>query len=88
MTENEINKLMQKLGIPVPLNFRIIEDTTEFMGLDKDDVLLLDNIPYLILRNEKEIGFGLDDEPKYRVKRTTNLESGKLQIVKLYQRSI
>jgi hypothetical protein len=74
---------MQKLGIPVPSKFRIIEDTTEFMGLDKDDVILLDNIPYMVLRNEKEIGFGLDNEPKYWVKRATNLESGDLKVVKL-----
>lgn len=83
MTENEIDKLMRKLGIPVPSWFRIIEDTTEFMDLDKDDVILLDNVPYLVLRNEKEIGFGLDNEPKYWVKRVTDLKSGRLQIVKL-----
>jgi hypothetical protein len=83
MTEEEIKKLMLKTGIPVPYKFRIIKDTTEFMALDKDDIILLDHIPYLILRNEKEIGFGLDNEPKYWVKRTTNLTSGKLQIVQL-----
>jgi hypothetical protein len=56
---------MLKTGIPVPYKFRIIKDTTEFMALDKDDIILLGHIPYLILRNEKEIGFGLDNEPKY-----------------------
>lgn len=45
------HNLMQKLGIPVPSKFRIIEDTTEFMEIDKDDVLLLGNRPYLILRS-------------------------------------
>jgi hypothetical protein len=59
MTEEEIKKLMLKTGIPVPYKFRIIKDTTEFMALDKDDIILLDHIPYLILRNEKEIGITL-----------------------------
>jgi hypothetical protein len=49
------------------------------MDLDRNDVILLENTPNLVIRNEKEIGFGFDNEPKYRVKRATNLVSGKLQ---------
>lgn len=74
---------MQKLGIPVPSKLKIVEDTTEFMDLDRNDVILLDNTPFLVIRNEKEIGFGFDNEPKYWVKRSTNLVTGRLQIVKL-----
>jgi len=34
MTEEEINKLMLKTGIPWPYKFRILKDTTQFMALD------------------------------------------------------
>jgi hypothetical protein len=83
MDEQTILDLLQARSIPIPSTVNIVEDTTEFMAIDKDDVLLLNNIPYLVKTNEKEVGFGFDDEPKYWVKRTLNLINGETQIIKL-----
>lgn len=83
MNSGEIERLITNSGRRVPPNMKIVEDTTEFMELDQGDVMILQEAPYLISRNEKEVGFGQDDEPKYWVKRAINLLSGETTIVKL-----
>lgn len=49
---------------PIP-GMRIYQDTTDFMKLDSGDVLVLGTNPFFIVRNEKEVGFGMNDDPKY-----------------------
>lgn len=83
MDEKAILSLFKSRSLPIPSNYSIIQDTTQFMNIDSGDVILLNNTPYLVKNTEKEIGFGIDGEPKYWVKRTLNLKSGKMQIVKL-----
>lgn len=83
MKSEHIIKLIRNSGRQTAPGMKIVEDTTEFMDLDPGDVMVLEEIPYLISRNEKEVGFGQDDEPKYWVKRTVNLATGKTTIVKL-----
>ncbi len=51
--------------------------------MDYNDVLILENHPYLIRGNAKEGRFGMDDEPKFWVKRATDLLDGSKKIVKL-----
>ena len=67
---------------PIP-GMRIYQDTTDFMKLDSGDILVLGNNPFFIVRNEKEVGFGMDGDPKYWVKKTIDLTTGKNKIVKL-----
>lgn len=57
-------------------------DTTEFMNIDHGDVILVGGVHYLVLRNEKESSFGVED-PKYWVKRCRELETGERRILKL-----
>jgi len=83
MDEKAILNLFKVRSLPIPLSLKIVEDTTEFMSIDKGDILLLDETPYLVRNNEKEVGFGMDGDPKYWVKRTLNLTNGELQIIKL-----
>lgn len=64
-------------------DFRILTDTTDFFGVDYGDIVLLDDRPYLVRNNAKEGRFGLDDEVKYWVKRSVDLMSGELKIIKL-----
>lgn len=64
-------------------SFRVITDTTNFMQVDYGDVALLAGRPYLIRNNEREGRFGLDDEPKYWVKRSIDLISGEAKVIKL-----
>jgi hypothetical protein len=83
MDEKKIIDFLKLRSLPIPSALNIVEDTTKFMSIDRSDVLLLDNTPYFVKSNEKEIGFGMDGEPKYWVKRALNLNSGELQIIKL-----
>lgn len=67
----------------VPPPFEIVTDTSNFMQVDYGDVALLAGRPYLIRNNEREGRFGLDDEPKYWVKRSIDLVSGETKVIKL-----
>lgn len=61
---------------------RLITDTTNFMSIDAGDVMVLGGKHYLVLRDEAERRFGMED-PKFWVKRCRVLESGQRAIVKL-----
>jgi serine/threonine protein kinase len=67
----------------LPGNFRICTDTTDFFRVDYNDVLILDNHPYLVRSNEKEGRFGIDEEPKFWVKRSIDLLDGSNKVIKL-----
>ncbi|EFL50415.1 conserved hypothetical protein [Solidesulfovibrio fructosivorans JJ]] len=57
-------------------------DTTEFMSISAGDVIQLGARHFLVLRDEAERRFGLED-PKFWVKRCRNLETGNRNILKL-----
>lgn len=67
----------------VPKKFKIVTDTSDFFRLDYNDVLVLDEKLYWVKRYEKEGRFGLDDEPKYWVRRAVDLADGNTKILKL-----
>jgi len=67
----------------VPQRFRIHTDTSDFIRVEYDDVVILNGRPYLIRHNAKEQRFGLEDEDKFWVKRAIDLEDGNLKIMKL-----
>lgn len=83
MNKNQVEELIVEQGRKPASRMRIVDDTTDFMALDPGDVMVLDDTPYLITRNEKEEGFGQDNESKFWVKRTINLRTGETKIVKL-----
>lgn len=60
----------------------VYQDTTEFMNIGYGDVIALGGRHYLVLRDEAERRFGMED-PKFWVKRCTELESGEKRILKL-----
>ena len=62
---------------------RIHTDTSDFFNIDYGDVVLLNQRPYLIRNNAREGRFGLDDEVKHWVKRSIDLISGEMCIIKL-----
>jgi serine/threonine protein kinase len=62
---------------------RVLRDTSNFMTIDRGDVLELDGHPYLVCGNEREGRFGIDDQPKYWVKRAMSLLNGQTYVVKL-----
>ncbi len=83
--ENLLRELIVRhlQGRRPPSRIRIVTDTTNFLGVDRDDVLIAGGRPYLIRNNEREGRFGLDDEPKFWVKRSIDLLSGETKIIKL-----
>ena len=67
----------------VPRRFKVVRDTTEFFHIDYNDVVVLDHTPYLMRNYEREGRFGLEDEPKYWVRRAVDLTTGATKVMKL-----
>jgi len=67
----------------VPDRFKIITDTSDFFRVEYNDVVILGDTPYWVKRYEKEGRFGMDDEPKYWVRRAVDLSDGSTKIIKL-----
>lgn len=63
--------------------FRILEDTTDFYDVNYGDVILLDDVGYLVRGTETEKKFGLEGEPKPWVKSCVDLVSGARKIIKI-----
>lgn len=85
LSKEEVKALIvRQAGIDrVPNKFSIITDTTDFFGVAHGDVLVVGDRPYWIKRCEKEGRFGLDDEPKFWVRRAIDLIDGSTKIIKL-----
>ena len=62
---------------------RVLRDTSNFMAIDRGDILDLEGHPYLVCGNEREGRFGIDEQPKYWVKRALSLLSGRTYVIKL-----
>lgn len=60
----------------------VVKDTADFFRVDYDDVVFLDDVPYLIRNNEREGRFGLEEEQKFWVKRAINLITGEIKVIK------
>ncbi|MCL5022087.1 MAG: hypothetical protein M1497_01730 [Nitrospirae bacterium] len=67
----------------VPKRLRVVDDTSDFFGVDYDDVVILDNRPYFIRNYEREGRFGIDEEPKFWVRRAVDLSDGSIKIIKM-----
>ncbi|MGD2062686.1 MAG: hypothetical protein PVF51_03780 [Nitrospirota bacterium] len=67
----------------VPRRFKVVHDTSEFFQIDYNDVVVLDHTPYLMRNYEREGRFGLEDEPKYWVRRAVDLATGDTKVIKL-----
>jgi hypothetical protein len=67
----------------VPRRFKIITDTSDFFRVDYNDVVILGGVPYLMRNYTREGRFGLDDEPKYWVRKAIDLKNREAKIIKL-----
>jgi serine/threonine protein kinase len=61
----------------------VFEDTSQFMSIDPGSVIRLAGNDYFVMGYAREGRFGLDEEPKYWVKRTVDLTTGERKIIKL-----
>ena len=84
-TCDELKEMIAKYIVPerVPKKINIITDTTDFFRVDYDDVVVLGERPYFIRNYEREGRFGIEDQPKYWVRRAVDLYTGKLKIIKM-----
>ena len=76
-------RIRETTGRPADEKPKVIEDTTEFMSIDRGDVLRLAGNDYLVLGNAREGRFGIDDQPKFWVKIALDLTNGERKIIKL-----
>lgn len=67
----------------VKKQIKVITDTTDFFSVQFNDVVVVGGRTYLIRHNAKEGRFGLDDEVKQWVKRSIDIETKELKILKL-----
>ncbi|MGV1100604.1 hypothetical protein ACUUL3_14505 [Thiovibrio sp. JS02] len=84
-SKSEVQDLIASHAGPerVPERFKIITDTSDFFRVEYNDVVLLAGNAYWIKRYEKEGRFGIDDQPKYWVRRAIDLKTGATKILKL-----
>ena len=67
----------------VPRRVNVISDTSDFFRVEYDDVVILNDHPYLIRNYEREGRFSIDEQPKFWVRRAIDLEDGSTKIVKM-----
>jgi serine/threonine protein kinase len=67
----------------VPRRLRIHTDTTDFFRVDYDDVLVLGGKAYFIRSYAREGRFGIDEQPKFWVRRAVDLTDGSYKIIKM-----
>jgi hypothetical protein len=82
-TEKDLRSMVRKWvsADRVPKRFQV-KDTSDFFRVDYDDVVMLGGVPYFVRNNEREGRFGLEEEPKFWVKRAINLLTGETKILK------
>ncbi len=62
---------------------RLVTDTTNFLSIDYGDIILIDRKRYRVTGHEREGRFGMEDDPKFWVKKAVDTETGEKKIIKL-----
>ncbi len=84
MTEAEIREKVDLYSrFPHQGKLNVWTNTTEFMRIQAGDVINLEEHYFLVRGEEVEGRFGLDGEPKFWVKKVTDLSDGSPKILKL-----
>ncbi|HEY6904124.1 MAG TPA: hypothetical protein VI216_07425, partial [Candidatus Acidoferrales bacterium] len=75
---------MAQLGMPSLTGPPVVwRDTSEYMAIERDHVIELEGVLFLIRGNEREGRFGIDEQPKFWVKRALDLDDGHMSILKM-----
>ncbi len=78
-----IDRIKELTGWTIrPNRFKIITDTTEWMEIHRGHIIRIGGVDYIVRGNMNEPRFGIDDQPKYWVFNTIQLETGMQQILK------
>lgn len=84
-TQKELRDMIARY-VPLeraPKHVRLITDTSDFFRVDYGDIVILEDIPMLVRNYEREGRFGIDDEPKFWVRRALDLTTGDTKIIKM-----
>lgn len=82
-TDKELRGMVRKWVSADRVPKRVqVKDTSDFFRVDYDDVVILGGVPYFVRNNEREGRFGLEDEPKFWVKRAIDLLTGETKVLK------
>jgi len=76
-------KILKYTGRAPASEPRIFSNTTQFMEIDRGDVIQISDKAFYVLGNCVEGRFGIDEHPKFWVKNAIDLEDGSRKIVKL-----
>lgn len=76
-------RISEVAGRSVDGGIQVFEDTSPFMSIQPGSVIRLAGNDYFVMGEAREGRFGLDEEPKFWVKRTIDLTTGKRKIIKL-----
>jgi tRNA A-37 threonylcarbamoyl transferase component Bud32 len=76
-------RIAELTGRSAPSRLEILTDTSEFMNIFRGHVLRLDGRSFHIEGDMREGRFGVDDQPKFWVKKAIDLDSGEKKILKL-----
>lgn len=84
-SDNQIRKMASRwFPGDYDLNrIRIFYDSSDYFRIQFNDILILNNIPYLIRHNAKEGRFGIEEDIKFWVKRAIDLNENQMKILKL-----
>jgi serine/threonine protein kinase len=83
MTDKEmIDRIRELTGWSNVGRFNIITDTSDWMRINRGDVLRLNGRDFLVKGNKYETRFGIGEQPKYWVFSAIDLESGEPKIIK------
>jgi len=83
LTDEWIQERLRQLGVQAPETPVVWDDTTNYMGIERDHIVNLQGDLFVIRCNEREGRFGLDEQPKFWVKRALALSTGQTYILKL-----
>ena len=70
-------------GQKVYSKVEVVEDTTQFMNITRGNVLRLGAREFFVLGDMREPRFGMNDQPKYWVKRVLDLDDDIIRLIKL-----
>ncbi|RJO66126.1 MAG: hypothetical protein C4523_13680 [Myxococcales bacterium] len=76
-------RIEQFAGQKVYGQIELVEDTTQIMNIYRGQVMRLDMNEYYVLGDVHEPRFGMQDTPKFWVKKAIDLDSGETKIIKL-----
>ena len=76
-------RIAETTGRIVRKDVQIFEDTSSYMNISSGTVLRIGGNDYFVLNDAREGRFGIDDQPKFWVKYSIDLETGERKVIKL-----